>query len=83
LVDRARLWILVGTKAQELRPVPEALSLPLVVTHLDDELRLDRAPLERDVAPPPARLAARKPFRVLPEKRFHAREDVVAVLAGG
>ena len=56
LVDRARGRVLVGSHAQQPRAVAKPEALPLVVAHLDDELRADGQLLElasspRDSAP--------------------------------
>ena len=51
LRPRARARLLVRPEAEELRPVAEAVSLHLVVPHLDDELRPHGLLLEAAPAP--------------------------------
>ena len=82
LVDRALVRVLVRAEAEEARVVAEAALLPLVVAHLDDELRRHGAPLEVGLRLPAARRAARLALRVRAEERLDALEDLLALLAG-
>ncbi len=72
--------VLVGTKAQELRAVAEAVALDLVVAHLGDELGAERLLLEAASAPA-VRLREATVGRLV-EKREHLLGDR-GVLAGG
>src|SRR5262249_62381535 len=68
--------ILVRPEAQELRPVPEAVALHLVVAHLDDELRPDRGLLELARAPA-VRLGEVLPLGGVAEQRQHPLRDLI------
>src|SRR5262245_1686603 len=57
LLEGALLGVLVGAKADELRPVTEAVAGDMIVAHLDDELRFDRLPFSAPFGAPTARTA--------------------------
>src|SRR5262249_35548102 len=63
-------------EAEELRPVPEAGALHLVVAHLDDELRSDGRLLEV-AGPPSGRLGEVLPLGRVLEQRQDALRDLV------
>src|SRR3954462_13993963 len=77
LRDGALVRGLVGPEAQEPGSVAKAGLLPLVVADLDDELGLHRAPLERDLWAPAARLSTWTPFRVRAEQGLHPLQDLL------
>src|SRR5262249_14759352 len=72
--------LLVVAEAQELRPVPEAVRLHLVVAHLDDELGTDRRFLE--LAAAPAVRLREAPLGGVLEQRQHASRDLVVPRRG-
>src|SRR6266851_3066835 len=92
LVDRRCVWVarwaqfapcavgrlLVLAPADELRAVPEAIALHLVVAHFDDDLRAHRGLLE--VARPPAVRLREAALVRLVEQRPHALLDLLAHL---
>src|SRR5215211_1270566 len=72
--------ILVRPEADQLRPVPEAVALHLVVPDLGDELRPERRLLEVARAPPVG--LGEAAVRGLVEEREDERADLVVVARG-
>ena len=59
LVHRALARRLVGTIADDLRPVAKTSAREMIVGHLDDDFRIDRFPFARAFGAPTARTAGR------------------------
>jgi hypothetical protein len=82
LIHQASFRIFIRTPAQQLGPVPEALSGKVIVPHLDDEIRLQRLPLAGALGAPAAWTAgcfAREPRCFDP--RFELFEQSLSFLA--